>query len=113
MCFSPRGLHSPIVICLSLANLPVSVAPYGRYVPSNPRMPKHRGERFMRRLSIILFLMVFVAGMTACHSKPDDQTITKDIQGKVAADPVAQDSHVTVESHDGEVKLTGSAKDEA
>ena len=64
----------------------------------------------MRRLSTILFLMVFVAGMTACHSKPDDNTITNDIQKKVAADPVMQDSQVTVESHDGQVTLKGSAK---
>jgi len=64
----------------------------------------------MRRLSIMLFLMVFVAGMTACHSKPDDKTITSDIQSKLAADPVTQDSHVDVESHDGQVTLKGSPK---
>ena len=67
----------------------------------------------MRRLSTILFLMVFVAGMTACHSKPDDNTITTDIQKKVASDPVMQDSQVTVESHDGQVTLKGSAKNPA
>jgi hypothetical protein len=64
----------------------------------------------MRRLSTILFLMVVAGGITACHSKPDDQTITKDIQTKIAANPVAQDSQVSVASHDGQVTLKGSTK---
>ena len=41
----------------------------------------------MRRFSIVLFVLVFAGGMTACHSKPDDKTISKDIQSKIAADP--------------------------
>jgi BON domain len=64
----------------------------------------------MRRLSTILCLLLFVGAMTACHSKPDDQNIQKDIQNKLAADPATQDSHISVESHDGQVKLSGSAK---
>jgi hypothetical protein len=51
--------------------------------------------------------------MVACHSKPDDKTITQDIQSKMAADPVTQDSRVSVASNQGQVTLTGSAKSAA
>jgi len=64
----------------------------------------------MRRFTSILCLLVFVGVITACHSKPDDKDISKDIQAKVAADPVAQDSQVTVASHDGTVTVSGTAK---
>ena len=70
-------------------------------------------ERFMRRLSIIVFLLSLVGGMTACHSKPDDKTIATDIQSKIAADPVTQESKVQVASQDGNVKITGSTKSPA
>lgn len=62
----------------------------------------------MRRLATTLCLLFLVAAITACHSKPDDQAIVKDIQTKVADDPVTQDSRVTVESHMGEVTVTGT-----
>jgi len=64
----------------------------------------------MRRFTSILCLLVFVGVIAACHSKPDDKDISKDIQAKVAADPVAQDSQVTVASHDGTVTVSGTAK---
>ncbi|HZC44001.1 MAG TPA: BON domain-containing protein [Acidobacteriaceae bacterium] len=64
----------------------------------------------MRRFSTIVFLLAFVGGMTACNSKPDDKTIAKEIQSKIAADPVTQDSHVAVKSHDGQVTLSGTTK---
>jgi len=67
----------------------------------------------MRKLSSILFLLSFVGGMTACHSKPDDKTIVTDIQGKIAADPATQESHVQVASQDGKVTLSGSTKNAA
>jgi hypothetical protein len=44
-----------------------------------------------------------------CSKRPSDETITKDIQTKVAADPDTKDSHVTVASKDGKVTLTGTA----
>jgi len=44
-----------------------------------------------------------------CSKRPSDETITKDIQTKVAADPDTKDSHVTVVSKDGKVTLTGTA----
>jgi len=67
----------------------------------------------MRRLSTIVFLLSFVGGMTACHSKPDDKTIATDIQSKLAADPATQESQVQVASQDGNVKITGSTKSAA
>jgi hypothetical protein len=44
-----------------------------------------------------------------CSKRPSDETITKDIQTKVAADPDTKDSHVAVASKDGKVTLTGTA----
>ena len=44
-----------------------------------------------------------------CSKRPSDETITKDIQTKVAADPDTKDSQVTVTSKDGKVTLTGTA----
>jgi hypothetical protein len=45
-----------------------------------------------------------------CSKRPSDETITKDIQTKVAADPDTKDSQVTVASKDGKVTLTGTAR---
>jgi hypothetical protein len=64
----------------------------------------------MRRLTSLLALLLFVGVITACHSKPDDKEIAKDIEAKVAADPAAQGSQVTVDSHDGNVTVTGRTK---
>lgn len=64
----------------------------------------------MRRLSTMLLVLVTCGGMVACHSKSDDKTITQDLQSKMAADPVTQDSKVAVTSSEGQVTLTGSAK---
>jgi hypothetical protein len=64
----------------------------------------------MRRLSAILLVAITCSGVVACRSKPDDKAITQDIQSKVAADPVTQDSKVSVASNEGQVTLTGSTK---
>lgn len=64
----------------------------------------------MRKRVAMLCLLVFVGVMTGCRSKPDDKAIEKDIQAKVAANPLTQDSQVTVDSHDGQVTLAGSSK---
>lgn len=55
-------------------------------------------------------LLGFSAG---CTKRPSDDTIKKDIQDKVAADPDTKDSSVSVVSKDGKVTLTGTAKDAA
>jgi hypothetical protein len=69
-----------------------------------------RGETLMRRLSTILALLIFVGGFTACKSKPNDETIAKDIQSKISATSDTQDSQVAVSSNEGKVTLKGSAK---
>ena len=67
----------------------------------------------MRRFNYVVLVLVFIAWMTACHSKPDDKQISSDIQSKIAADPEAQDSHVAVDSNQGQVTLKGNAKNVA
>jgi hypothetical protein len=53
-------------------------------------------------------LLVFVAG---CSKGASDDTIAKDVQSKVAADPVTKDSAVFVSAKDGKVTLRGTVKD--
>ena len=55
-------------------------------------------------------LLIFSSG---CSKRPSDDTITKDIQTQVAADPDTKDSNVSVASKDGKVTLTGTASDPA
>jgi hypothetical protein len=64
----------------------------------------------MRKLGTMLLVFVFLAGMTACHSKRDDKTISEDIQHKIAAAQTTDESRVAVTSHDGEVTLTGRTR---
>jgi BON domain len=56
--------------------------------------------------AIACVLLSFPIG---CSKRANDDTITKDIQAKVAADPDTKDSNVTVASKDGKVTLTGTA----
>jgi hypothetical protein len=53
-------------------------------------------------------LLVFVAG---CSKGVNDDTIAKDVQSRVAADPVTKDSAVFVSAKDGNVTLRGTVKD--
>ena len=67
----------------------------------------------MRRLSTVLALLIVVAGIAACKSKPDDEVIAKDIQSKIAASSTAQDSQIAVMSNEGKVTLKGSTNSRA
>ncbi len=67
----------------------------------------------MRRLTSILCLLAVGGVLTACHSKPNDENIAKDIQSKIASDPATQDSQVVVDSQDGKVTLKGTTKNAA
>jgi len=60
--------------------------------------------------AIACVLLSFPIG---CSKRANDETITKDIQAKVAADPDTKDSNVTVASKDGKVTLTGTASSPA
>jgi hypothetical protein len=64
----------------------------------------------MRRLTSILCLLAVGGMLTACHSKPNDEVIAKDIQSKIASDPATQDSQVAVDSQEGKVTLKGTTK---
>jgi hypothetical protein len=52
----------------------------------------------------------FVGG---CSKTANDDTIAKDVQDKVAADPVTKDSAVSVSSKEGKVTVKGTVKDSA
>ena len=60
--------------------------------------------------AIACVLLSFPIG---CSKRANDETITKDIQAKVAADPDTKDSNVTVAAKDGKVTLTGTASSTA
>jgi hypothetical protein len=66
----------------------------------------------IRTKSLLIAPLIVLLGLSiACSkSKPSDNTITKDVQTKVAADPDTQDSQVTVVAKDGKVTLTGKVK---
>jgi len=59
-----------------------------------------------------MVLLAALLGLSiACSKpKPSDDTITKDVQTKVAADPDTKDSQVTVVAKEGKVTLTGKVK---
>jgi BON domain len=48
-----------------------------------------------------------------CSKTANDDTIAKDVQDKVAADPVTKDSAVTVSAKEGKVTVKGTVKDSA
>jgi BON domain len=65
----------------------------------------------IHRLSIPIVLLTALIGLSIACSKPsNDDTIAKDIQDKVAADPDTKDSQVNVTAKDGKVTVTGKVK---
>jgi BON domain-containing protein len=64
-----------------------------------------------RVASLLLSALLGVA--VGCSKYGNDDTIAQDVQSKVAADPVAKDSIVTVTAKDGKVILKGTVKDPA
>jgi hypothetical protein len=68
----------------------------------------------IQKLTISIVLLTALLGLTiACSKKPNDDTIAKDIQTKIAADPDTKDSQVSVEAKDAKVTLTGQVKTQA
>jgi BON domain len=61
-------------------------------------------------LAIVLLTALLGLSIACSKSKPNDDTITKDVETKVAADPDTKDSQVTVAAKEGKVTLTGKAK---
>jgi BON domain len=65
----------------------------------------------IHKLSISILLLTALLGLSiACSKHTSDQTIAKDIQDKVAADPDTKDSQVGVAANQGKVTLTGAVK---
>jgi BON domain len=62
----------------------------------------------MRKLTPLCLLLLFL--LFACARKPSDDTISKDIENKVSADPQTESPQVAVESKQGKVTLKGKAK---
>jgi hypothetical protein len=67
----------------------------------------------MRRRTNWLCLLPILMVVAACHSKPTDETIAKDIQAKVSSDPATRDSQIAVKAKNGEVILLGTTKSQA
>jgi hypothetical protein len=60
-------------------------------------------------ISVVL-LIVFITFLMACSHPSKDDKIAQDIQDKVAADPDARESQVSVASKGGKVTLSGKTK---
>lgn len=65
------------------------------------------GSKF---LTIVILTALLGLSIACSKSKPSDDTITKDVETRVAADPDTKDSQVTVAAKEGKVTLTGKAK---
>jgi BON domain len=65
---------------------------------------------FLSATSAVM-ISVLLSFSSACSKRPSDDTITRDIQNHVAADPDTKGSNVSVASKDGKVTLTGTATD--
>jgi hypothetical protein len=61
----------------------------------------------------IVLLSVLMGFSVACSKHTNDETISKDIQTKVSADPDTKDSQVNVAAKDGKVTLTGNVSSPA
>jgi BON domain len=65
----------------------------------------------IHKQAIPIVLLTALLGLSiACSKKPSDDTIAKDIQDKIAADPDTKDSQVSVAAKDAKVTLTGQVK---
>src|ERR1700733_9987335 len=62
---------------------------------------------------ISIVLLSVLMGSVACSKHANDETISKDIQSKVSADPDTKDSQVNVAAKDGKVTLTGNVSSPA
>jgi hypothetical protein len=58
-------------------------------------------------------LGVLLSASIGCSKSPSNETVTKEIQGRVSADPDLKDSNITVSANDGKVTLTGTASSPA
>jgi hypothetical protein len=66
--------------------------------------------RTHKRFILIVFFSLLLGLLIGCSKEPSDDTISKDIQDKVATDPDTRDSQVAVATKDRKVTLTGKVK---
>jgi hypothetical protein len=66
---------------------------------------------FLPATSITL-VGVLLGFSISCAKRPSDDTIAKEVQNRVAADPDTKDSTVSVVAKDGKVTLTGTASNQ-
>jgi len=65
----------------------------------------------IHKLPISIAPLTALLGLSfTCSKKPSDDTIAKDIQNKIAADPDTKDSQVNVAAKDAKVTMTGQVK---
>jgi hypothetical protein len=61
--------------------------------------------------AISVILLTLLMGLSiGCSRHPSDETIAKDIESKVAADPDTKDSQLNVAAKDGKVTLSGKVR---
>lgn len=65
----------------------------------------------VRRVAMTFLVSSSLLGVAACSKHARDETIAKDVESKIAADPATKDSSVTVTAQDGKITLKGTAKD--
>ena len=66
---------------------------------------------FSRKTCATLLCGAILAFFSGCSGHSNDAAIEKDIESKLAADPVANQSAVTVSSSNGKVKIKGTVND--
>jgi hypothetical protein len=82
--------------------------------PSNENRRLKVRKDFISSLAFsgTFFLAAILTFTTGCSKGASDDTIAKDVQSKIEADPVTKDSPVTVTAQDGKVIIKGTAKDQ-
>jgi BON domain len=61
----------------------------------------------------IFFVSALLSFSVGCSKPANDDTIARDVQSKVTADPITEDSAVSVTAKDGKVTLRGTVKNQA
>jgi len=68
---------------------------------------------FSREARATLLISLLAVGVAGCSKPVNDEMLAKDVQDKLATDPVTRDAAVNVTAKDGKVTLRGTVKDAA
>jgi len=66
-----------------------------------------------REVRATFLISILAAAVAGCSKPVNDEMLAKDVQDKLAADPVTRDAAVNVTAKDGKVTLRGTVKDAA